>query len=367
MCTYQRIILGIMLLLSTWGAGCQKQETDRDTVTVGVLTILTGANSSYGEYTKQGLELATNTLGEPKIRLLYKDTKADPQEAIRVFKELQSANVPVVIGPFTSTEVRQVGPQAQEAKITLISSSATADDLSAIGDHIFMMLPPNSQQGADQAAFAADVLKAKRAVILYRENPYGQTLREAFSDAFKKRNGVVTRELGFPDGEEDFRDRLKELAGLNPDVVFFPVHDDDAGRILRQAHEVNFPKEAVFLGCDGSMSDTMLKLAGDAAEGSIFSNVASVDASFDESYNHTYNANPSPYAASSYDTLMVIHRLAKDGARSSEEFRQGLVSLHGYSGASGLTKFTQVNKSYWALSKSYRQFEVVDGKFQLRK
>lgn len=342
-------------------------DVNPETVKVGVLTILTGEASSYGEYTKQGLELALQEIESPGFELVYKDTKADPAEAVRVFKELQRDNVPIIIGPFTSTEVRQVGPEAQRTSTTLITSSATADQLSAIGDRVFMMLPPNSQQGADQARFAAKGLTAKSAAILYRQNPYGETLRKSFRETFEAEGGEILKELGFPDGEENFRDRLKELAETNPEVIFIPCHDADTGRILRQAKEVNIPDSVRFLGCDGSMSETMLELAGDAAEGSIFSNVASISDSFDASYDSAYGGAPSPYAASSYDTLKIIAGLVSSGAKSSDDFQTGLAELSAHDGATGPTSFSKVEKSYWALSKSYSQFEVRGGKFELRR
>ena len=328
---------------------------------------MTGESASYGEYTKQGLDLALRDLGEAKIELVYKDTKADPAEAIRVFKELQRGGVVAVIGPFTSTEVRQVGPEAQRLKMPLITSSATADQLSAIGDYVFMVLPPNSKQGEDQAEFSRTSLKATKAAILYRQNPYGETLRASFKQRFEVNKGEILADVGFPDGEENFRDRLRQILETSPEVVFIPCHDGDTGRILRQARELNFPTSIRFLGCDGSMSQTMLELAGEAAEGAIFSNVASVSIEFDDKYRKQYGGEPNPYAAAAYDTLLVLGQVSRDGAVTSNDFQKGLASLKGFEGATGQTQFTKMEESYWALSKPYRQFKVESGRFVLIK
>lgn len=337
---------------------------DRSRLKIGVLTILSGEASAYGTHTRQGLDLALAEMQDPPFELVYKDTKADPMEAVRVFKELQREGVSVIIGPFTSTECRQVGPEAVRSKIALVTSSATADQLSEIGEYMFMMLPPNSRQGADQAEFALKKLSLKKAAILYRQNPYGETLRASFATTFREGGGATVADIGFPDGEENFRDRLKEIAKTKPDVLFIPAHDADTGRILRQAKEVNFPSVR-FLGCDGSMSPTTLELAGDAAEGAIFSNVASVSPTFDDAFRKAYKAEPNPYAASAYDTLKILANMVKDGAKTGEDFQKRLVALPGLEGASGNTKFTLQSKSYWALSKAYRQFEVRSGKFEL--
>jgi branched-chain amino acid transport system substrate-binding protein len=348
--------------------GCrQSADRPRDAATqgvqIGVITVLSGEAAAYGTYTRNGLELALQEIGVAPVRLVYKDSKADPQEAIRVFRELQAAGVPVVIGPFTSTEARQVGPEAQRTGTVMITTSATADDLSSVGDRVFMMLPPNSKQGVDQARFAAQRLQAKRAAILYRQNPYGQTLKTSFADTFRSLGGEIVAEESFPDGSEEFRDRLRVLARTTPDVVFVPAHDADTGRILRQAREIKFPPTK-FLGGDGSMTPTMIQLAGAAAEGSIYSNVASTDDRFAEAYRAKFQSDASPYAASAYDTLKVLADLASKGARSSDDFQRGLTSVN-MNGATGPTKFTKRENSFWCLDKEYRQFEVASGDFRL--
>ncbi len=331
---------------------------------VGVISVLSGDSSAYGTHTRQGLDLALGEMKDPPFELIYKDSKADPMEAVRVFKELQRDGAPVIIGPFTSTECRQVGPEAVRNRVTLVTSSATADQLSEIGEFMFMMLPPNSRQGADQADFASQKLGLKKAAVLYRQNPYGESLRASFVKKFRESGGTILSEIGFPDNEENFRDRLKELAKSNPDVLFVPAHDSDTGRVLRQMKEVNFPAVRV-LGCDGSMSPTMLELAGTAGESAIFSNVASVSPDFDAAYRKAHQAEPNPYAASAYDTLKIIAQLIKDGARTGEDFQKKLVALEKFDGATGITKFSRNEKSYWALSKLYSQFEVRSGQFKL--
>lgn len=332
-------------------------------VKIGVITVLSGENAEYGTYTRNGIELAMKEHPTTSVEVVYEDSKADAQEALRVFKELQAVGAPAVIGPFTSTEVRQVGPAAQAAGVVLVTSSATADDLSSVGDHLFMMLPPNSKQGSDQATYAATKLGAKRAAILWRENPYGTTLHDSFKNTFEASGGQIVADKSFPDGIEEFRDYLKAIAKEKPDVVFIPTHDGDTGRILAQARAVKFPPTH-FLGGDGSMTSTMLGLAKDAAEGSVYTNVASVDPAFDQAYRTAYGKDPSPYAASAYDTIKVLVSLVEKGARTSDDLEKGLVSLTGHQGATGPTKFTLVDKSYWCMDKAYRQFEVVGGAFK---
>lgn len=367
----KRLATLVLLVFSLYG--CQRSAPapkeaaqTAGKVQIGVMTIQTGPAADYGTYTTNGLNLALKELPNPSVTLIYKDTKADPQEAMRVFKELAAASVPLVIGPFTSSESRQVGPEAQRAGVVMITPSATADELSNIGDHMFMMLPPNRNQGRDQARYAADKLGAKRAAILYALIPYGQTMRESFSAAFQAAGGEIVADEGYPEGTEDFRDLLRKIAPTKPDVVFIPVQDSQGGRIVRQAREINFPK-AHFLGGDGAMSDTMISLGGEAAEGFVVSNIASADPAFDKLYRDTYGSDPSPYAASAYDTLKLVNQLAAAGARSAADFQAGLVALKGYQGASGLTKFTKVDKSYWCLDKEYSQFVVRGGQFVLVK
>lgn len=363
----QQLLLCAALITLTALAGCTKQPerpASGNPVALGVVTIETGEGAAYGTYTKNGLDLALSEMPDTPVRLIYKDSKQNPQEAMRVFGELRAASVPLVIGPFTSTESKQVGPEAQRLGIVMITTSATADYLSETGDHVFMMLPPNSKQGDDQAKFAVNRLHAKRAIILYRQNDYGQSLRKSFASKFAALGGQVMQEEAFPDNAEDFRDHLRKLASTKADVFFVAAHDEDTGRILRQAREVRFPPMQV-LGGDGSMSPAMLQLAGGAAEGSIFSNVAAVDPKFEAAYRAKYGTDPSGYSATAYDTLKIIAQFVREGITTSDGLQKSLVGLQGYTGASGLTKFTQIKRAYWCLEKEYRQFAVKGDRFEL--
>lgn len=355
------------LALFTTALGAQTNgQGPKGPTTIGVITIETGGSADYGTYTKNGLELARTEMRDGGIRLVTKDSKENPQEAVRVFKELQAEGAPLVIGPFTSTEARLVGAEAQRVGMVMITTSATADELGTIGDHVFMMLPPNNRQGSDQAAFARDKLSATRAAILYRQNAYGLSLRAGFVKTFKAKGGQVTREEAFPDNAEEFRDHLRVLAAGRPDVLFIAAHDKDTGRILRQAKEIRFPATK-FLGGDGSMSPAMIELAGDTAEGSIFSNVASLDPNFNRLYRERFGTDPSGYSATAYDALKIVGELVQKGITTSQGLQKALIGLQGHAGASGLTKFTRQGKSYWCLDKQYRQYEVKGGKFELIK
>lgn len=358
------VVVAFALLVACGGQSPETQTPADSSVKIGVITIETGGNSAYGDYTKNGLQLALSERPDVPVKMLYADSKAEPLEAVRVFKELRGAGVPIVIGPFLSDETKVVGPEAQSSGVVLITTSSTSDALSPIGENLFMMFPPNSQQGKDQATYAFNTLGARTAALLYRQNPYGETLRKSFSETFTALGGTVVAEQGFPPGTEEFQTYLRPLAESTPDVVFLSVHDADNGRILRQAAETRFP-ETRFLGCDGSMTDTMLNLAGETAEGSIYSNVASVDPKFDERYETRYGEKPSPYAASAYDTMNIVLDLVSEGARTSTDFQSDLVSLKGHAGATGITSFTQVEASYWSLSKTYSQFVVQGGDFVL--
>ncbi len=354
----------LLLCLLVACGGTDTQEQIATPVRIGVITIETGDNAAYGKYTKNGLALAQSMRPGSDVELIFKDSKADPLEAIRVFKELHAAGVPLVIGPFVSDSVRVVGPEAQRSGVVLVTSSATADGLSTIGDHLFMVLPPNSQQGSDQARYAFETLGARNAALIYRQNPYGETLRASFVETFKALGGSVAAEQGFPPDTTEFQPLIRPLVDLQPDVVFLAVHDADHGRILRQAAEIRFP-QTHFLGCDGSMTDSMLQLAGSAAEGSVYSNVASIDPSFDERYEERFQERPSPYAASAFDTLNIVLDLVEQGVRAATDFQAALVALDGHNGATGVTRFELVDASYWSLSKPYRQFVVEGGEFVL--
>jgi len=356
-------------------SGCENKKRindDDDVITVGVLAPLTGANAIYGEVTRQGVDLAVQEIndvaGKNVLKVVYEDDRMSPKDGVNAFKRLVADKDPaVIIGPFGSSVVLAVAPQANETETIIISASATADGIAQAGDFVFRITPPNSKQGSDIADFSHNILNKNSAAIIFQKNDYGQTLRSSFEGAFKGHGGTIISIEGVASETTDFRAIISKLKVAKPEIVFFPLHSQEATLFLRQAGELGL--DSIFISADGAMTSTLIKGAGVASEGAYFSTLAlaygKADAEiskFNTTFNAKYNTQPDAYAPYYYDVTKLVYQAISTVGNDSKSVRDYFYSLGGEATYSGITGETQFDLN-GEVSKSFYIFKVKDGKF----
>lgn len=367
-------LIAVALLICFYG--CDKKE--KDAIRIGCSTPLTGEGANYGRSTKEGIDLAvaeineTNYLGQP-FEVIFEDDKMQPRDGVNAVRKLADVDkVPVILGPFGSSIVLACAPIANKTKTVIISASATADSIAQAGDYVFRITPPNSKQGSDIADFCITKLQAKNASILYQNNDYGITLRDAFIKQFEVKGGKISNQEAANLGDTDFRAQLSKIKETKSDVIFFPLHYKEAAIMLKQAKELGVKSR--FISADGAMTDDLLKIAGAAADGTYYSTLAlgfgvsdNMIDDFTEKFKKKYNGKePDIYAAYYYEVTKLIAQAIKEAGYNADKIKNYLYSIHGqkcYKGITGITSFDkngEVNKAFYV-------YEVIDGKFEICK
>lgn len=359
-------------------AACAPKESAQSSgLVVGVLTPLTGDGAVYGEATKKGVDLAVSEInaaggvaGKP-VRVIYEDDRIDPAAGVSAFQRLVASDKPsVILGPFGSSVVLAVASVANAAKVPVISASATADSIADAGDYIYRIVPANSRQGADDARFARDHLKARRAMIVFQNNEYGVTLRDAFTKTFTAGGGQIIGQDGFDLGATDFRGALGKARAANPEVIFFPLHTQEATLFLRQAREQGILAKVI--SADGAMTQDLIKGAGPAAEGAYFSSLAlgfgvadPQIAAFKAAYKSKYGSDdPDVYSAYYYEATKIAaaagaHGVGPQQVRAALEAMNGAQAYVGVTGRTSFDKKGEVDKPFYVYQVRSGKFEVV--------
>ena len=221
-------------------------------------------------------------------------------------------------------------------------------------------------------------LGAKTAVILYVNDSYGVTLKDAFQEFFTAGGGKVVSQEAYETKDTDFRTPLTRVKDLKPDVVFFPGYYKEPALILKQAADLGLVEAGVkFLGTDGSCTDDLIKIAERAAEGAYFANLAadfdSTDPAmqaFVRGFRAKYASDPDAYATYYYDTFKMLASVLdgvnwnpKDRTQTADSIKKALYETPGYTGITGTTKFDSKGE----VSKSFAIMVVRNGKFVVAK
>lgn len=319
-----------------------------DTIKVGVYGDLTGQTSSFGQSTKNGIELAVEEINNAggingkKIQLVIEDDQGRPEQAKTVVSKLVNQDkVVAVLGEVASTNSLAAAPVAQEAKIPMITPSSTNPKVTEVGDYISRVCFIDPFQGSTMAKFAATSLKAKTAAILGDVNSdYSKGLTQFFEEEFKKQGGTVVTKEAYTQTDPDFKGQLTKIRDLKPDVLYIPGYYGQVGIIAKQARELgmNMP----LLGGDGWDSPELWKLGGDALKDSYISNHYSADnpapeiQNFVKAYQAKFKVVPDSLAALAYDAAKVLaDAIKRAGGTDSAKLKDAINATKNFAGVTG--------------------------------
>lgn len=328
------------------GTGCSKKT---DEIPVGAYLSLSGADSTFGTDTREGIELAVdeqNAAGGirgKKIHVIYEDDKSTTQEASQKVRQLIDRDkVVAVLGEVASSRSLAGGLVANNAHIPLITPSSTAVEVTQGRDWVFRVCFTDEQQGKVAARFVKNELKKNKAGIFYAaQDTYSSGLAKSFREEFTKLGGTIVVDKGYQKGETNFTTYLNELKAANPEVIFVPNYYNEMVQIARQAKQVGIPG-SMFVGGDGWDSANLLEGAGAELEGAYFTNHYAPDvpwpnskkflAAFHEKYKH----DPSSLSAQGYDAArLLFDAMGRAPDTSPEALRKAIGETKDFQGATG--------------------------------
>lgn len=351
-----RVLLTISLVFSILcsfacvqkGGPANATTASGDTIKVGVYGDLTGQTSSFGQSTKNGIELAVDEINAAggvngkKIQLIVEDDQGRPEQAKTVVSKLISQDkVQAVLGEVASTNSLAAAPVAQEAKIPMITPSSTNPKVTEVGDYISRVCFIDPFQGSVMAKFAANTLKAKTAAILGDVNSdYSKGLTQFFEEEFTKLGGKVVAKEAYTQTDPDFKGQLTKIRNLKPDVLYIPGYYGQVGIIAKQARELDMTMP--LLGGDGWDSPELWKLGGAALKDTYISNHYSAEnpapeiQNFVKAYKAKFNVEPDSLAALAYDAAKVLaDAIKRAGGTDSAKLKDAINATKDFAGVTG--------------------------------
>ena len=332
------------------GANSGNTSTGGDTgdIKVGVYGDLTGPTSSFGQSTKNGIQLAVDEINAAggvngrKIALIIEDDQGRPEQAKTVISKLINQDkVIAVLGEVASSNSLAAAPVAQEAKIPMITPSSTNPKVTEVGDYISRVCFIDPFQGSVMAKFAVNTLKAKTAAIIGDVNAdYSKGLTQFFEQEFTKLGGTIVTKQAYTQQDPDFKAQLTTIRQLNPDVIYIPGYYGQVGIIARQARELGIDKP--LLGGDGWDSPDLWKLGGESLKNAFISNHYSADnpapeiQNFVKAYQAKFNVAPDSLAALAYDSAKVLaDAIKRAGGTDSTKLKDAINTTKDFKGVTG--------------------------------
>ena len=353
-------VLAIVALIAGFSACDQIGQLlvpapSQEEIPIGVVLSVTGRfATSFGEFTRRGLELAledinNSQLNDVKIKFIIEDDQSTVEGAVEAYNKLiHQAGVPVILGPATSTASKEAFPIAQENGVVAFSPSSAARGLSAIGDFIFraslttdVLIPSGIE--ATQAK-----LGYTKAATMYDESDVFSTDSDEAVREQLAANGVeVLITETFRGGDTDFSTQLTRIKDTNPDIIFVSSLHPEKAEILIQRHQLGIPASVPFV--IRTLTNDVVEAAGDAAEGAMtFTEWASTadtpgNAAFVQNYSAKYGTEPGNYIARAYAALHILaEAIANAKSTESTAIRDAMANIRNYDTVLGSFSFDAV-------------------------
>ena len=293
-----------------------------DEIVVGLATILSGEGLvPLGSDIQRGVELAlaarpTVTVDgtEFSIVLDVQDDQCSAEGGQAVANRFASdGRVVAVIGPTCSSACRPAGPIFDAAGYTSISSSCTAQDLTApdTGFESFNRTTANDNlQGEVAAEFIYNELGITQIATIHDGSAYGEGLVGVLTETFTELGGEVVYADAVNVGDTDFRNLLDNVADADPGLIYFGGFPAEAARLAEQRADAGL-EDVPLMGADGINTPEFVNLAGDAAEGTYASSpVAASSEAYDAfvaEYEEVYGTEPTAaFHAYAYDAAIMV-------------------------------------------------------------
>jgi branched-chain amino acid transport system substrate-binding protein len=319
-----------------------------DTIRVGVYGDTTGATSSFGQSTKNGIQLAFDEINAAggingkKLEMVFEDDQGTPEKAKTVISKLINQDkVVAVLGEVASSNSLAAAPVAQEAKIPMITPSSTNPKVTEVGDYISRVCFIDPFQGSVMAKFAANSLGAKTAAILGdNSSDYSKGLTQFFEQEFTKLGGKVITKQTYAQKDQDFKAQLTQMRDQKPDVIYVPGYYGEVGIIAKQARELGMTQP--LLGGDGWDSPELWKLGGNSLKPAYISNHYSADnpapeiQNFVKAYQAKFSVAPDSLAALAYDSAKVLaDAIRRAGGTESAKLKDAINATKNFAGVTG--------------------------------
>lgn len=334
------------LTVLTTVVGCTRKNDQE--ILIGHLGAMTGSEATFGLNTQKGIQMAAdewNAKGGIKgktIKVKSLDNQGKPEEAAATASRLiNQDHVLAIIGDNTSSRALAAAPIAQQNKIPLISSTATAPKLTEVGDYIFRICFIDPFQGQVMAKFASDTLKLKR-IAIFRDlkSDFSVGISDIFKTKFSSFGGEIVADVGYQSGDIDFKAQLTKIKSAKPDGIFIPGFYTEVGLIARQARQLGLTLP--LLGTDSWDSSKLSEIGGEAVNGSYFSNHYTVESTepvvqaFVAKYKARFDSVPDGVAVMGYDAANVLFSaIDRTADLKPEQVRDELAKTKDYQAVTG--------------------------------
>jgi branched-chain amino acid transport system substrate-binding protein len=161
-----------------------------------------------------------------------------------------------------------------------------------------------------------EVLKVKNLAIIYANNEFGRGGRDALVKLLTPKGVNIVAEIAAEVGQADFTGELARAKRSGADTLFIYHHEEENARMLIQIHEMGLDKTMRIMGHVTLITENVIKLAKEAANGAMgqveFSGVAAPMKPVADRYLKKYGELPDHNFFKGYIATYVVKAVVEE-------------------------------------------------------
>ena len=329
-------------------------------IRIGMLTSLSGPFAPWGVNVRNGMQMAVEDInsaggvnGQP-LELVERDDQNVPEEGVTALREMVEREGIVAAGGIISSDVGLATARiAEQEQVPLfLVKAGSSRILTPDSRFTFRTCLPAAPMTMGPVANYLEQEGLTRAAAIIADYEWGQSVRGAFEEQVGGMAGVETQVEVAPVPETDFTSYLRQLQGLEPDVIVATGHPPGSGAIVSQSADLGI--NTVVTGPWGPL-ETVMEGVGDAA----FDRLVDFDcADFSSSeyqelaarYNQEFDAFMDDDAVAAYGIVTMVAQSIEESGETDPaalaEFLHGAsFALPGYPGEMRWTEWGELANS----------------------
>ena len=357
--------LTLFVSLALTGAGLAA-----DTIKLGIAGAHSGDLASYGLPSVKAAELVVKDINArggilgKKVELLIEDDACKPEMATNTATKLVSKKVDIVMGHICSGATKAALGIYYDARIIVMSPSATNPELTQSGQYpnFFRTIASDDTQAKLEVDFAMNRLKVKTIAVLHDKGDYGKGLAE-YARKFAAASQKVKVELyeGITPGAVDYSAIVQKIKQSGAEAVIYGGYHPEAASIVSQMRKKGM--KTIFISDDGVKDITFIKVAGKNAEGvyatgpkDTSKNPLAIAAN--EAHKKAYGSDPGAFYLNAYAaTQAILNAIQK---AKSTDYTKVSNALHTYAVDTPLGKI-KFDKKGDAIGAGFTMYQVRNG------
>jgi ABC-type branched-subunit amino acid transport system substrate-binding protein len=278
---------------------------------LGFLGPLSGPNAPDGQMVRDSAKLAVDNFNND-----HKDCRVDLVEADTVVNDdttktktldfVADDKILGVIGPTYRSEVVVAAPLFDQAKLTMITPSASDTDLSHNGWKVFHRLLGTDTDEADAGTrYLTNILKMRKIYIISDDTDFSTVVADKARSLL---GNAVAGTAKIKRSDKDFTSTAKQVVDSGADSVYYTGFYDDGGLFVKQmrAAKANFP----IVAANRVFTQAFVDGAGAASEGVVITcpcvPADQADRNFDATFQDHFSRHGGYYGPEAYDATNIF-------------------------------------------------------------